>query len=59
MYRLAKHVIGLGYRNIAVISDVTDGNDRAAQRLQGIGYQKLALKHIKPPRGATPALRLV
>ncbi|MGB7244786.1 MAG: LacI family DNA-binding transcriptional regulator [Sulfitobacter sp.] len=36
MYRLARHVIGLGHRDMAVISGITKGNDRAAQRLEGI-----------------------
>ena len=36
MHRLAKHVIDLGHRNIAVISGVTKWNDRAQQRLEGI-----------------------
>lgn len=36
MHRLAKHVIGLGHKNIAVISGVTKWNDRAQQRLDGI-----------------------
>ncbi len=36
MHRLTNHVIDLGHRRIAVISGVTDGNDRATQRLEGI-----------------------
>lgn len=36
MKRLANHVIELGHQQIAVISGVTNGNDRATQRLEGI-----------------------
>jgi LacI family transcriptional regulator len=36
MQRLANHVIELGHHKIAVISGVTNGNDRAMQRLEGI-----------------------
>jgi len=36
MFGLAQDVLKLGHRNIGVISGITKGNDRAAQRLQGI-----------------------
>lgn len=36
MAALAQKVIDLGHRNIAVISGITKGNDRAQQRLQGV-----------------------
>lgn len=36
MRRLARHVLALGHRDIAVISGVTRGNDRARQRVEGI-----------------------
>ncbi len=36
MYRLARHVIDLGHSQIGVISGIVKGNDRAAERLEGI-----------------------
>lgn len=36
MRALAEEVIRLGHRRISVISGITNGNDRAAQRLEGI-----------------------
>lgn len=36
MYGLADQVIALGHQHIGVISGITDGNDRASQRLEGI-----------------------
>lgn len=36
MAALAHEVLSLGHRRIGVISGITNGNDRAAQRLQGI-----------------------
>ncbi len=38
MYGLAQEVLRLGHRRIAVISGMTKGNDRAAQRLKGIRH---------------------
>jgi LacI family transcriptional regulator len=36
MHGLTQKVLALGHRDIAVISAVTEGNDRAAERLEGI-----------------------
>ncbi len=36
MYALAQEVLDHGHRRIGVISGITNGNDRASQRLQGI-----------------------
>lgn len=34
--KLARHVVHLGHRNIAIISGITKDNDRTTQRLEGI-----------------------
>ena len=56
MYDLAQEVLDLGHRRIGVISGVTKGNDRAAQRLQGIkdalaanGLSSHALNVVETP----------
>lgn len=36
MYKLCDKVLSMGHRNVAVISGVVEGNDRAANRLKGI-----------------------
>jgi LacI family transcriptional regulator len=58
MQALARRVIGLGHRRIGVISGVVKGNDRAAQRLEGIrqairdaGMPETALSIIETPYG--------
>lgn len=56
MYALADQVIGLGHTRIGVISGVTDGNDRAAERLAGIqdavrdaGHDPQAIPVVETP----------
>ena len=36
MARIAQHIVDLGHQNIAYISGIIDGNDRAADRLDGV-----------------------
>lgn len=48
MLPLARRVFDMGHRNIAVISGIVQGNDRAAERLEGI---RVALRE----RGMDPA----
>jgi len=36
MYQLCDHVLAMGHRKVAVISGITEGNDRASNRLKGI-----------------------
>jgi LacI family transcriptional regulator len=45
MYKLCTEVLALGHRNIAVISGVVEGNDRAANRLKGI-LERLKMEGI-------------
>lgn len=58
MKRLADHVIGLGHRRISMISGITKGNDRAAERLEGIrdalranGLDHSVLSVVETPYG--------
>ncbi|MDA7946200.1 MAG: LacI family DNA-binding transcriptional regulator [Hyphomicrobiaceae bacterium] len=45
--RMAEHVIAHGHRNIAMISGITEGNDRAAERVHGV-RDALADAEINP-----------
>ena len=38
MAELTQTVLGMGHRNLAIISGITEGNDRAAERLAGIRF---------------------
>jgi len=49
MYQLCDHVLGLGHRRFAVISGITEGNDRAANRLKGI-TERLRIEGIDVDR---------
>jgi len=35
-YRMARHLIDLGHREFAMVAGITAGNDRAAERVQGV-----------------------
>jgi LacI family transcriptional regulator len=50
MRALAEKVIEYGHRDIAVIAGVTEGNDRAAERVAGIGDVLAAHGLTSPPR---------
>jgi LacI family transcriptional regulator len=48
MIRLANHLADLGHRRFAVVSGVTRGNDRAAERLAGV-REALAARGLELP----------
>lgn len=47
MRDLARHVLSLGHRRIAAISGIIEGNDRAAERIEGI-RDALREAHLDP-----------
>jgi len=48
--RIANHLLDLGHREFAMISGVTSGNERAAERLEGV-REALAARGIAPGPG--------
>ena len=48
--RIANHLLDLGHREFAMVSGVTSGNERAAERLEGV-RQALAARGIALPPG--------